>query len=168
MRIIGIAILLALFIGSVIARAADAVTPSSLVSKSKLRVDFAPECVGGVAQLSSTITNVTSDTLTIRSGSWPWQYDVLGSRFRAVASGKRLRRTGAAPLEGRTGPVRLEAHEEKSGLVPITLLFPELASLLTKGPVEIHWKYWFDAVTTGAVGSLEGKIVMRSNPCTTQ
>jgi hypothetical protein len=138
----------------------------SRVDHSGLRVDFSAQCTDGVMELNATITNATENPITIRSGSFPWQYDVLGSEFVAEASGKKLKRDWAAPILGRVGPITLEGHEQRSGAVPISSLFPALHSELERGAVTIRWKYWTAAKTVHSGPSVfEGALVIRRDLC---
>jgi hypothetical protein len=150
--------------GTTVARSDTGV--HSRVDHSGLSVDFSAQCADGVVQLYGTITNATADPVTIRSGSFPWQYDVLGSEFIAEASGSKLKRDWTAPILGRVGPITLESHEQRSGLVPISTLFPDLHSALEKGAVTIRWKYWTGAKTARSGPSVfEDSLVISRDPC---
>jgi len=138
----------------------------SRVDHSGLSVDFSPRCTDGTPQLYGTITNVTAGPITIQSGSLPWQYDVLGSKFVAEASGSNLKRNWTAPIVGRTGPITLGPHEQQAGMVPISTLFPDLRRALKKGAVTIRWKYWTDVKTVRRGPSVfEDALVIRRDPC---
>lgn len=137
----------------------------SRVEHAGLRVEFSPRCADHSVQLHGLITNESAEPITIQSGSFPWQYDVLGSEFIAEASGKTLKRSAAAPILGRVGPITLMPREHQEGLVPISTLFPDLRNALKKGAaVTIHWKYW-TGVKSARSAPFEGEVVVQRNPC---
>jgi hypothetical protein len=139
-------------------------SPKSRVEHAGLIVEFSSQCANDAVELHGSITNETTQPITVKSGSVPWQYDVLGSEFVADASGRKLKRDWTAPILGRVGPITLAAHERQVGVVPISTLFPQLRAALEKGPVVIHWRYWTDAKTVRR-GLFAGTLVISVDPC---
>jgi hypothetical protein len=131
-----------------------------------LKVEFTYQCSKGTVQLRGSITNGSPEPITIRIGSLPWQYDVLGSEFSAEANGKKLKRNWTAPILGRVGPITLVPNEHRSGVVPIGTLFPDLSTTLRIADVVVHWRY----LTTGKpvagdASTFQGHLVIRRNAC---
>jgi hypothetical protein len=136
------------------------------VAHSGLRVEFSPQCSDGVVQMRGTIANVTAGPITIESGSLPWEYDVLGSEFAAEASGSKLKRNWTAPILGRVGPITLAPHEHRTGVVPISTLFPDLRAALRKGAVVVRWKYLTNSqAVADDLNVFQGELVIHSDPC---
>ncbi len=141
----------------------DSALPTSRVEHHGLVVEFKLACIQNDIALSGTILNSTSQLIRIESGSLPWQYDPLGSEFRAESAGKALTRNEAAALIGRTGPIKLATQERRSGSTPIGFMFPDMKTLLAKKQsVTVHWKY---LVSVTPEDAMEGTIDIGQDPC---
>jgi len=147
--------------------AANMIDPaSSQAAHGGLKVEFTYQCSKGTVQLRSSITNLSSEPITIRIGSLPWQYDVLGSEFVAEANGKKLKRNWTAPILGRVGPITLAPNEHRSGVVPIGTLFPDLSATLRNTDVVVHWSYLTTGKTVaGDASTFKSHLVIRRNAC---
>jgi hypothetical protein len=138
---------------------------TSHVERNGLVVEFAPGCDENGISLASSLENITSKEVRIESGSFPWQYDILGTEFIAESSGRYLKRNQSAPMFGRTGPIELAPHERRSGSTPIGFMFPEMQNQLASGQiVTVRWKYRI-SVTPSEV--IEGVISINQDPCRT-
>jgi hypothetical protein len=139
--------LLVLLVGYCASACAGPLAKESRVEQGGLVVVFAVQCLNGAIEVKGNIENSTDAPIRIRSGSLPWEFDVLGSEFTAEADGVSLPRDRSTPILGRVGPITLQAHERQGGVVPIEKLFPSLHAVVAKQTVSIHWKYWTDVKT---------------------
>jgi len=133
------------------------------VERNGLAVEFAPTCTVDGISLAGSLENISPKEKRIKSGSLPWQYDVLGTQLVAEAAGRFLQRNESAPMFGRTGPIDLAPKERRSGTVPIGLMFPEIRSHLASGQlVTVRWKY---RVSNAPPEVIEGMISIKRDPC---
>lgn len=128
-----------------------------------LRLLFTPVCANGKVALQVSMTNVSSEPLTLEHGIPPWEYGPLGTKFKAESAGQPLEQPPFYPTFGRTGPIKLAPSEEISGKTPIGSLFPELPNVLKSQAVTVRWSY--PMPTESGHGPIEGQVAIPKDPC---
>jgi len=127
-----------------------------------LAVEFRPVCHERQIHLEGSIENTTDHPLSLASGAFPWEYDLLGSRFEATSSKGRLRRDETAPLSQIVGPVQLAAREKQSGTTPVSSIFPDMMQMLKHTPVIVRWKY---TLSRERKQFIEGAVEIQTDSC---
>lgn len=151
-----------------VAACGGAYPATSRVEHAGLVIEFKAACVDGQVKLLGAIINSTNESVEIRSGALPWQYDRSGTDFQAVSGGKRLDKNQATPLIGKTGPKVLMPNERREGSTPIEFIFPELKSLLRQQPVTITWVFPLTGASPHSADRVKGRVEVLSDPCEKQ
>ena len=136
---------------------------SSPARAEDLVASYLAQCNEQKPALLARIENKSSERIRIRSGSWPWNVDLIGTHFVVSAGGKKLQQGPTANI-GRIGPLGMDAGEIKEKIVPISSYFPDIPAYLDKGPIQNAWTYPIDVVA-GEDVNLSGVVIMKSNPC---
>lgn len=129
-----------------------------------LRLLLTPVCAAGKVALQVSMTNVSSEPVTLEHGIPPWEYGPLGTKFKAESAGQPLEQPPFYPTFGRTGPIKLAPSEEISGKTPIGSLFPKLPKVLESHAVTVRWSY--PMPTESGHNPIEGQVVISKDPCT--
>lgn len=136
--------------------------PSAAGDLNPFAVTFKEVCSEGRIAIRGTLSNKSTGDAIVKSGSFPWQYDALGSEFKVFTRNGELHQSSAIPMLGRTGPIKLKAGESMSGITPIGQMFPELATAIVTQPVTIRWRYR-TSVTPPEI--IDGSLTIRNDPC---
>lgn len=149
----------------VLAGCGDVYPETSRTRQAGLIIEFTPACAEGQITLSGGIINSTKEPISIESGSFPWQYDPLGTDFQAESGGVKLDKNEVTPVIGKTGPKRLMPNERRQGAAPIEFIFPALKNLLSKQPVTISYTFALRLNSQDPNDHVHGKIEIVSDPC---
>ncbi len=153
------------FAALVLIACGDSYSAASRVEHQGLVVTFTPVCIDGDIRLRGEILNSGAESVQIKSGALPWQYDLLGTDFQAASAGRKLSKNTTTPLIGKTGPKILAANERREGTTPIGFIFPELKSLLAKQSVTVTWTYPLVARSQDADDQITGSVEITEDPC---
>jgi len=129
-----------------------------------MTIHVEPICKDEDIWLRTTIKNASSRSIQIENGVLPWEYDPVGTSFAAESSGKKLSRNTFITPIGRAGSIVMQPGQERSGETPIEFMFPEIAQIVGKQPITVHWAYWTRPQADKSE-VMSGAVALLSDPC---